>query len=228
MADIGNGYGSECHLLRYLGRHRRLLDQQVIGAIGRGDRVDWLDFEFDPKRDVWQDAELKGLSFLPSNRQVQAAWEAFWPQGRGIMNWDAVGWLHGGGPPELLLVEAKGNLQEIKSDCGAVSPTSRSMIEASLGRVKTSLRVPAGADWLNGYYQFSNRIAVTWFLVQHGIPVNLLMIYFTGDKGGSGRTCPSKASEWQQALADQDRALKLPDLHPLADRVHKLFLPVAG
>ena len=30
MAAIGNGYGSECHLLRHLGCHRRLLDLRVL------------------------------------------------------------------------------------------------------------------------------------------------------------------------------------------------------
>ncbi len=30
MAEISAGYGSECHLLRYLGRHRNLLDKHVL------------------------------------------------------------------------------------------------------------------------------------------------------------------------------------------------------
>ncbi len=34
MAEIGAGYGSEWHLLRYFGRHRRLLDQRVSVTTG--------------------------------------------------------------------------------------------------------------------------------------------------------------------------------------------------
>ena len=30
MGMMGDGYGSECHLLRYLGRHRALLNQRVL------------------------------------------------------------------------------------------------------------------------------------------------------------------------------------------------------
>lgn len=47
MGKIGHGYGSEWHLLRYLGRHRNLLDNAVRDATRCG-RFDWLDFGFDP------------------------------------------------------------------------------------------------------------------------------------------------------------------------------------
>lgn len=30
MGEMGMGYGSECHLLRYLGRHRRALDARIL------------------------------------------------------------------------------------------------------------------------------------------------------------------------------------------------------
>ena len=227
MGKIGNGYGSECHLLRYLGRHRKLLDERALDALGRGDRIEWLDFEFDPKRDTWQDAELKGMAFLELSAAQEAAWKAFWPQGRGTMNWDAVGWVHGEGEPELLLVEAKANVREIESSCGA-GEKSRRVIQAAFGRVQAGLGVPTSADWLTGYYQLANRIAVLWFLVQQGIPANLMMIYFTGDMPGPGRACPTTAAEWGPALEAQDAALGLPAGHQLAGRISKLFLPVAA
>lgn len=56
MAKFGNGYGSECHLLRYLGRHRKRLDAavcEVTGATG----VHWLDFPF---ASVWPDPQKVG------------------------------------------------------------------------------------------------------------------------------------------------------------------------
>jgi hypothetical protein len=43
---MGMGYGSECHVLRYLGRP---FDDQVLRVTG-GDRLGWLDFGFDPSR----------------------------------------------------------------------------------------------------------------------------------------------------------------------------------
>jgi hypothetical protein len=44
--EMGMGYGSECHVLRYLGRP---FDDQVLRVTG-GDRLGWLDFGFDPSR----------------------------------------------------------------------------------------------------------------------------------------------------------------------------------
>lgn len=49
MADMSAGFGSECHLLRYLGRHRNLLDQRVLNLTG-ADTVTWLDHPFDPNK----------------------------------------------------------------------------------------------------------------------------------------------------------------------------------
>ncbi len=45
---IGNGYGSEFHLLRWMGRHRELFNQRVSTAVGRpGSVIKWMDFGFD-------------------------------------------------------------------------------------------------------------------------------------------------------------------------------------
>ena len=43
MADIGYGYGSEWHLLRFLGYHRNALDSPILRATG-GQEIEWLDF----------------------------------------------------------------------------------------------------------------------------------------------------------------------------------------
>lgn len=227
MATFGNGYGSECHLLRYMGRHRQRFDREVFQAVGHGTAIDWLDFPFDTTKEKWQDAEWKGLDFLMPNPTLKAAWAAFWPQGPGIMNWDAVGHLHGGARGEVLLVEAKGNEEELVRACGAKQEGGRPLIEASLGRVKASLGVPASADWLGDHYQHANRIAVLWFLMEQGISARLLCVYFTGDRNGN-LNCPADTAAWKPILDAQDSALGLPSRHPLAGRIHKWFLPVAG
>jgi hypothetical protein len=47
MGKMGYGYGSECHLLRWMGRHRKAFDVAVLSAIKReGSKIDWLDFNF--------------------------------------------------------------------------------------------------------------------------------------------------------------------------------------
>ena len=81
-------------------------------------------------------------------------------------------------------------------------------------------------DWLSGYYQFCNRVAVLHFLNSHDVPA-LLLVYFTGDTFREGSAdCPADEEGWQEALAKQAEHVGLPDQHPLSDRTHKLFLPV--
>lgn len=231
MGNIGYGYGSECHLLRWLGRHRMELDKRVLKAVNRGDeKVEWEDFRFAPDR-IWQDAELKGLEFLDDIQfsKIQAAWKRFWPQGRGIHNWDAVGWIVlPNGERELLLVEAKAEANgELCSDCGATSQTSIERIRGSLDEVKCSLGVNSESDWMNGYYQAANRIAVLWFLHQHDLRSHLLNVYFTGDRRDDGGVCPKSETEWRKHLNRQDVQIGLPREHDLKPWMHSLFLPVA-
>ena len=229
MAKIGYGYGSECHLLRWMGRHRKLFDKKVTSAVGRpGDLIEWLDFHFAPT-DSWPDAELKGLEFLcdnPEYRSLVSKWEAFWPTGRGIHNWDAVGWVGAEPGRELLLLEAKSYVAEIKSDCGATCPRSIQKIDTAFKTVKQSLSENLDADWMNGYYQAANRIATLYFLYQEGIPARLLFLYFLGDRHPR-KECPATEKEWSPALEVQREHLGLDSDHRLANRIHKLFLPVA-
>ena len=225
MGKIGYGYGSECQLLRFMGRHRHLLDQRVLQVVS-GDSIDWLDSDFEPKKKRWPDAEIKSLDFLSQDHPVQAAWKGWWPQGRGIHNWDAVGRVRFGDTEEWLLVEAKANLEELRSNCGATNPTNQEKIERALAETKQALGVQGDRDWLNGYYQFCNRVAVLYFLNQHGVPAHLLHLYFLGDLGDARRTCPGDQEGWQEALRAQGEHVGLPQGHRLEGRMHKLFLPV--
>lgn len=224
MAKMGCGYGSECHLLRFLGRHRHELDKRILAAVG-GDSIDWEDFRFNAN-ETWPDAELKGLSFLPQNHPAHGAWKQWWPQRGGIHNWDAVGQIRLGGVEEWLLVEAKANLQELWSDCRASPRGGLGKIERAFGETKQALGVPEDRDWLHGYYQYCNRVAALYFLNEHGVPARLLCIYFTGDKGDSGRTCPKNEEGWQESLRAQGEHVGLPGGHILEARMHKMFLPI--
>ena len=226
MAKIGYGYGSECHLLRWMGRHRKLFDEKVADAVSRpGESIEWLDFKFDSKK-LWPDAELKGLEFLYDQPGLESKWKAFWPTSRGIHNWDAVGWLGIKPNRELLLLEAKANFEEMRSDCKAESPKSILKIETAFERVKQSLNAEPSADWTKDYYQAANRIATLYFLQQEGIPAQLLFVHFLGDRN-AGRECPDTEEKWRPALEAQRMHLGLGSDHHLADRIHELFLPVA-
>ena len=78
MSTIGFGYGSEWHLLRYLGYHRADLNRAIASAIPGGTVVEWLNsrFETDPaaiNRDPprFLDREIEGFEFLPAARRQQ-------------------------------------------------------------------------------------------------------------------------------------------------------------
>lgn len=225
MGKIGLGYGSEWHLLRYLGRHRDRLDAAVRGVCG-ADAVIWRDFLFadDPR---WRDAEWKGLDFLPASHKARCEWESLWPQSGNVQNWDALAKVSIGGADEWLLVEAKAHLGEITSSCGAKSSESRAQIGSVFSVVKESLGVPARSDWMRPYYQYCNRVAALHALNLHGAPARLLFIYFTGDwVGPSSRKCPRTAEDWSRALVKQDKHIALPRHHNLSGRIHKVFLDV--
>lgn len=226
MGRIGHGYGSEWHLLRYLGRHRCLLDEKVLRLLG-ADEIRWLDFGF-KKSGKWHDEELIGVRFI-RDTAIASKWSEFWPQTGNVQNWDAVAELRFGKRVEWLMVEAKSHVAEMESRCGAKPHGGRARIQNSMHVVKKALGVPESADWLNGYYQYCNRVAALYFLRQNRVPAQLLFIYFLGDSFPRGaRECPSSVSGWKPAVDAQDKHVGLPAHHPLADRIHKLFLPVGS
>jgi len=225
MAEIGKGYGSEWHLLRYLERNRAALSTAVREAIGC-DAVEWLDGPIASGK-TRERAEWTGLDFLPADSPARTAWTDFWPQRGNPPNWDAVGRATAAWQSEWLLVEAKAHLGEIQSSCGAKTSGGRPLIERALAETKAALGVPAERDWLSGYYQYCNRVAVLQFLTRQGVPARLLFLYFTGDRFPDGAAdCPADAKGWKPALAAQAAHVGLPEGHPLSDRIHTLFLPV--
>lgn len=231
MGRIGLGYGSEWHLLRMLGRHREFFTRRVLAVTG-GDQVSWEDFAFTKgigEVDNYGDAEPKGLSFLPPTHETVQAWKDWWPQSGNAQNWDAVGRLRQtNGAEEWLLVEAKANIPEIWNErgCGA-GEKSRERITRAIRETQEVCGVTGNDEWLGGYYQYANRLAVLNFLNKNGVPARLLFLYFTGDCR-SGVECPSNEAGWMSALATMKRTLGLTGTSALEKRVHQLFLPVVG
>jgi len=226
MGRIGHGYGSEWHLLRYLGRHRDLLDRTIQETTDCGG-LEWLDFRFDPNN-PWHDAEWKGLDFLVDDTALQDSWKRYWPQGAGIHNWDAVARACSGGKTEWILVEAKANLEELRSECQARSKESLGKIHAAFDATKAALGVRAEANWMRPFYQYCNRVAALHFLASQGVAARLLFIYFCGDKGDARRTCPADPEGWEESLRDQSRHVEIPAGNFLKGNILTLFLPVTG
>jgi hypothetical protein len=233
MGEMGCGYGSEFHLLRYLGYHRRDLNHAIEQETG-GRVLDWLDFCFDSRRKFPDlDAEWQGLDFLgPDSEGVKTAWEGFWPQTGNVPNWDAVGLLQLQSRTEFILVEAKAHLEEVRSECGAHEGGGLPMIRKAFAETIAAHRFKADPDeWLKPYYQYANRLATLHYLTQHNVLSRLACVYFTGDDATRYKghvLCPQNEQEWNACLHEMDRRLGITGSSELEQRVHRVFLPVGG
>jgi hypothetical protein len=114
MSKIGYGYGSEWHMLRFLGRHRAYLNGLICGCT-RAASVSWLDCEFALDSQAC-DREWKGIDFIADDR-IQAKWNEFWPHTGNVQNWDALGTMDFRHSKEWLLLEAKSHIDETRTDC---------------------------------------------------------------------------------------------------------------
>ncbi|MBV8205221.1 MAG: hypothetical protein JO041_00375 [Acidobacteria bacterium] len=242
MAKMGNGYGSEFHLLRYLGYHRNVLNRKTEAATG-GRVIEWLDFPSDSGEKL--DAEWKGVAFADS-ASLKSAWQEFWPQSGNVPNWDAVGRLETDAGIEFLLVEAKAHVEELRSSCGARKEEMNGDPEeerrkSGIAKIRAALESTIDAHsfavgverWLEPYYQYANRLAHLHFLNEHKIPARLLFIYFCGDhwagrllRDGRPPVCPKDAAAWSFPLQEMNHRLGLHGRSQLEQRVHKIFLPV--
>ena len=219
MAQMGDGYGSEYHLRRMLDQDGGLLSHRVKRAVGAQD----VDF----RNNRSPDGEYERLDFLPCDSMARRKWEKFWPPRGKQHNWDAIGRILVEDRWEWLLVEAKAHLGELKTSCKASKEGGRPKIRKALNQTKRDLGLQNCSDWLKGYYQHANRIAALNFMIQNKELGRLLFVYFYGDKS-PGKRCPQDEDGWSTALAQQDAHLGLSNGHTLADRVHKIFLPVNG
>jgi hypothetical protein len=206
VSKVGYGYGSEYHLLRYLGYHRGELKQKVDAATG-GDLISWLDFRFSASPQRFYHAEWQGIGFLRDNKQYAAiheAWRSYWLQTGTAPSWDAVGMMRKNRETTWLLVEAKAHLAELRSECAARAK-ARPLIESALADTRQSLGVSSDHEWSSPHYQFCNRLAILHFLLRHGVMADVLLIYFTGDRFArtASMVCPQSAAEWQPGLAGE-------------------------
>jgi len=224
MGKIGCGYGSEWHLLRYLGRHRQRLREEILSITG-GDDIRWLDFRFSNSNEpLIHDREMKGVEFL--DEQVKGHWKTFWPQTGEAHNWDAVGQLLTNGNREWLLVEAKAHTGEIFGECGAKSKQSKQTIMDAMKQAMRSYNaddIPV-EKWLKPYYQFCNRLTILHFLnnvCEPAVSTKLLMIYFYGDKTPDA---PQSPAEWKSVLEKMYQEVGLTKQSESKQRIHTIYL----
>jgi len=228
MGKISCGYGSEWHLLRYLGYHGQKLQEEILQQTD-GEKIYWLDYKFSKKNKPRErDRGLRGLEFL--DRKTINRWKRFWPQRGNVMNWDAVGKLYYSDRQEWLLVGAKTHIDEIYSWCGSKSDKSRSLIANAFTETKKAFNAEKTplVNWLEPYYQLCSRLTLLYFLRKKCKPevkAKLLMIYFYGDKFRN-RNCPRTPEEWKFIMRKIYQDIGVDETSELMNDIHSIYLQV--
>jgi hypothetical protein len=168
-------------------RHPASLDESLraAGALSAANHLTWLS----PLRgDEW--AEYRDSQFLHKIGQAHLCDElaTFWP--RLGPQWDALAKDELG---RIYLFEAKAYGAEMSSTCTA-GAISLQTITTSLESAKLAFGAKQESDWINGYYQYANRLAHLNFLQEHGVDARLVFLYFVGDAEMNG---PRSEAEWK-------------------------------
>ena len=179
---MGYGYGSEFHLMRFLGHHRNLLNREIMKQIDHEGDICWIDFDFnDGINSISGDEEKKGLGFvkeLPfvSQEQYDSMYSEYHEYSiYGLdswQNWDALFFIN----ETLYLVEAKAHVCEFISNQN--TRKSDTEILRFMSDMLNNRGIIVDNEWLKQYYQLANRLATVSLLNKHGIKAKVLYIYF--------------------------------------------------
>lgn len=182
MAQLEYGYGSGFQLLRFMARHRNLLDNQIKEQIGEEGEIHWINFGFcGDECCITGDDDMKGLNFLVDIPFVsdfaymmadieyymyevnrQGSWQC----------WDAVFTMN----DTVYLVDAKAHVSELSSGNEINEEVSA---KEKLTYIKEQLpEFNVTDEWINEYYQFAKSLATTALLNKNGIKAKTLCVFF--------------------------------------------------
>ena len=103
-----------------------------------------------------------------------------------------------------LLLEAKANIPELISHCGAKNPDSIRLIADRLKETQKWLGCRSTKDWTRYFYQYVNRLAHLYFLRElQGRDAFLVFVYFVNDT----THIPTSFQEWRGALQLQKKLI---------------------
>jgi len=227
MAKLGLGYGSEFHLMRFLGRHRNDLDSLILKEIDyQNKNIEWKDFLYDQKLEI-PDREYIGIEFLKNEENyslINDKWKDLWPSNNHAQNWDAIAKIDN----EWLLIEAKAKKDEIISSSQA-SSDSLKKIKKEMDKLKKDYYIKSSNDWTKKYYQKANRILFFNFLKENNIQAKLVFVYFISGylKNGIQEGVVSR-NEWLSIIKEQDAYLGIQDNHLLKKHIVNVFIDVYG
>jgi len=224
MGKMAIGYGSEFHLLRYMGRHRKELDAAILKTLEIDTKIDWLDFPYYETSKEY-DKEYIGIKFLESKSnytEIQSEWENFWPNKDNAMNWDAIGEVG----DTWLLVEAKAYAGELKSSTGA-GAESQDKIKIAFDNLASDRGIIIKKDWFKTYYQKANRLLFLHFLHTQGIEAKMVFIYFLNGYETEKKNIKT-IPEWNAAIKKQDDYLNISNNKWVKEHVINVFIDTRG
>ncbi|MBM4300887.1 MAG: hypothetical protein FJ121_05055 [Deltaproteobacteria bacterium] len=165
-------------------------------------------------------AFLKRLNLQELSEELQQFWPKNGPQ------WDALG--RTTNEKAFILVEAKANVPEMVSICGAKDEKSLNTISERLAETQRWLNCQRTlVDWKSGFYQYANRLAHLYFLREKaGKEAYLIFLYFIDDityDGGQQVSIATSHEAWNSALKLQKKLMGLP-ARSLTGRVIELFI----
>ncbi len=209
--------GSQKWLQKIVNWNPRALDKALRFNLKLNDRdtIEWMSpLERDGYAEYRDEAFLDMLSVRLRNRSL----ESFWPNGGPV--WDG---LAGTSRGDVILVEAKSHVSEMVSTCQAKNPRSRELIESSLRETAESYAATSPDNWLDGYYQYANRLAHLHLLRNlNDINTWLCFVYFINDREMNG---PESQTEWESAIENIHKHLGI-DAKQLRPHVIDLFIDV--
>jgi hypothetical protein len=199
--------------------HRQMLNEAISTAARTSPNVEWLSpLKGDSYAEYRDEGFLRLLGLDPAALTLPL--HKFWPA-KGPQ-WDALGRTERG---ELILVEAKSHIPELKSVCGATDARSRRLIRASIDRTKVHLGVEQSVDWMGPFYQYANRLAHLHYLsTLNKVDAVLIFLYFMNDPDQNG---PTTQREWEAASSVVRMTLGLPKRIRLR-RVANVFIDVGN
>ncbi len=193
--------GSQKWLQHVINRNSAIFSRAILGHCPEldGAELEWLSPLQKDDYAEYQDNDF--LDVLGLGKHAPKLRE-FWPS-RGPV-WDGLGRTTDGSG--YFLIEAKANVPEIISDCGAKSSASVEKIEAALRRTQKWLKADSRLDWTKGFYQYANRLAHLYFLNEIvGARAYLINLYFVHDT----THIPTESEAWEAALTLQKKLMGL-------------------
>ena len=209
-------HGSQKDLQILANQKQELLDKELSKIFNKPITLKWLSPLKDDDYAEYVDQDF--ITRLGISSKIIKPLNEFWPNGGA--NWDGLAKDN----DVVFLMEAKAHITEQMIDSSKATENSLRLIEKSLEETKEFLSVKSDISWCKeNYYQYANRIAHLYYLREmNKIDAHLLFIYFLNDKSVTEKS--ETKEDWEEAINEVYKSLKLERKNKLSDFVHHIFI----